>query len=349
MKIKTLKEKVQVFVCDPEIVLRHPISGQDFYLQSIITFMREHGFKVLVVHPHDIKALSNRISSDGNDLYLHMHYVGFNDIMLSRILFPKSMHLLYVYQLDDPTWSCYGKYRHYAFLHLTAFSKLIDYYVTPSYDLSKKLSLIVDPNNVKTLEPYYPCDETFHNFLVDKKAKDLEEKLLNVLYIGRINKYRIDLALTINALKALANRGFNVRFQIISMKEMGLSTQYKIFNSGKLRVELIGKRLTEDEKTEIYVQSHILLFITKGYPAMRPPLSIIESVRYGVIPIISPSITEFMHINDIVVKNLGSKALIERIEHITNMFRVVSKKVFISFKRFYCKERFLQQLLSILR
>jgi hypothetical protein len=349
MKVKNLRETVHVFVCDPEIVLRHPISGQDFFLQSIITLMKERDFKVLIVHPRNIKSLSNRISSDERDLYLHMHYVRLDDIILSKILFPKSMRLLYVYQLDDPTWSCYGKYRHSAFLHLTAILKLIDYYVTPSCDLSKELSLIVGPNNVKTLEPYYPCDETFNNFLVNEKAKDLEEKYLNVLYIGRINKYRIDLALTINALKALANKGFNVRFQIISMKEMGLSTQYKIFNSGKLRVELIGKRLTEDQKAEIYAQSHILLFITKGYPAMRPPLSIIESICYGVIPIISPNITEFMHINDIVVKNLESKALVESIEHITSMFRIISKKVFISFKHFYCKERFFQQLLSILK
>jgi len=348
MQFKTIKERMNVFVCDPEIVLKNPISGQDFYLRRVIAFMRESGFKILVVRPHDIKVFSDKMS-DEYDLNFHMHYVNFSSIASSKILHPKATHLLYVYQLDDPTWSRYEKHRYRAFLRLTTISKLIDCYVTPSHDLSKELSRIVGSGNVKTLEPYHPCDEAFRDLLIDEKVRYLESRRLNVLYVGRINRFRVDLASAIRVLKSLVAKGFYVKFRIISMKEMGLPVQYRAFGSNKLDVELIGKRLTENEKAEIYAQSHILLFTSKGYSAMRPPLSIIESVCYGVVPIISPSITEFAFIDDIVVKRLEDKTLMKKIEYIVDAFKIINNKVFTSFKHFYSKERFLQQLLSILK
>lgn|GEM_PF-6225213 len=339
-----------MFVCDPNIVLRHPISGQDFYLQRVITTMKRLGFKVLILHPQDVKVLSNkmRILRKGDDLNLHMHYVHLSDILRSRTLFPKAKHMLYVYQLKDPTWSIYGELGYKAFLYLTATSKLVNYYITPSHILSKELGFIVGSENVKVLGPYYPCDETLRELLINKKARDLETKHLEVLYIGRLNIFRIDLTSIIKSLKILANKGFNIRFRLVSMKEMGLPIQHKIVELNNLKIELIGRRLKESEKAEIYSKAHILLFIAKGYSAMRPPLSIIESVCYGVIPVISPIITEFTSIRDIVIESTDIDTIVEKLGHIINAFEMLNKRIFTSFKDFYSKERFLRQLLAIL-
>jgi hypothetical protein len=50
-----------------------------------------------------------------------------------------------------------------------------------------------------------------------------------------------------------------------------------------------------------------------------------------------------------VVENLDHKTIMERIEYIINAFKVINNKEFVSFKRFYSKERFLKQLSMILK
>jgi hypothetical protein len=277
-----------------------------------------------------------------------MHYVNLSDVVSLRVLSPEATLLLYVYQLDDPTWSYYEKFRYHVFLRLTSFSKLIDRYVVPSYHLSKELYRIINSDKIKVLEPYFPCNKNLRNLFINNKIKYLESKQLNILYVGRINKYRFDVATTIKVLKHLADEGFHITFRLISMKEMGLVVQHKILESGKLKIELIGKRLTESEKAEIYGQSHILFFACRGYSAMRPPLSIIEAISYGTVPLISPVIAEFASIGDIVVENLNYESLEYKIKHIASNFKSINDKIFIPFSRFYSKDRFYKQLISIL-
>jgi hypothetical protein len=338
---------LHVFVCDPTIVLRKPISGQDFYLQRIIKVMKAKGYNVVVVSPKEMKALVNVVASFNNVLF-HLHYANLHTVMLAKTLFDRATNLLYVYQLDDPTWTRLEKLKSTMFLRITSALNLVQGYITPSYVLAKELRYIVNPKKTWVLEPYYPCrTKNSLQDIINKKIHDLESKRLNLLIIGRINRYRIDLDLIFKVLKQLINNDFRVTLRIVSMKEFGLSTQYMSLHKDGLKLEIIGRRLTEEEKAEIFRDSHMLFFVVRGYVAMHPPLSVIESVCYATIPLVSPVVSEFRHLEDIVVENFTPSTIVEKIMRITASFETISSKLYHVFERFYSKNYLLNQLLNI--
>jgi len=340
-----MNNHLHVFICDPVTVLRKPISGQDFYLQRIIRVMKEERFNVIVASPKEIKALTN-VVSDFDNILFHLHYVNLHTVILAKILFSHARNLLYVYQLNDPTWTFLEKLKSTMFLWTTSVLDLVQGYITPSYVLAKELRSIVNPKKIWVLEPYYPCyTKSSLQDIISRKVQDLESKRLNLLILGRVNRYRVDLDLVFKVLRQLVKEGFKVTLRIVSMKEMGLKSQYMSLHKDNLKVEVMGRRLTEEEKVEILKDSHILFFIVRDYAAMHPPLSVIESVCYATIPLISPIISEFNHIKDIVVEDFTVSTIVEKIVNVINSFAILSLKLYHVFEKFYSKDRLLNQLL----
>ena len=334
-----------MFLCDPTIVLFKPISGQDFYLRAVIESFKSLGYSVLVYHPKDLS--SNIYKLLNHEVDVHLHYVDLRTLIKVKSLIPKSRLHLYVYQFNDPSWGPINKLKYWTFLGMA--SLFINDYIVTSRFLMQKLRLL-SRRRIRLVEPYYPCDSSQHTLHVKEKIESLRSNNVLLLYVGRINPWRIDISLLLRSASLLSKKGFHVRLTLISMKEMGMPYEYLVqrFNGDRLVIEFIGKRLNPNEKAAVYSRAHILMMPMKGYSAMSPPLSVIEGICYGVIPITSQIVAQDLSLpHELILRRLDENDFVQKIESVIPEYAHFAETLFDKFKRFYELNRFLSQVKAI--
>jgi glycosyltransferase involved in cell wall biosynthesis len=337
----------QIFICDPEIVLHKPISGQDFYLATIVEYLKNLGYEIMLIHPRDLSKIPlESLGGNTKDIDVHLHYVNLSSLREVKRLLPNARLHLYVYQLSDPTLQVKDVFKYWIYLLLSV--RFITDFVTTSTYIASRLMII--HNHVHLVEPFYPCDIKNFNSLLRRKLESLEMKKLVLINVGRINKWRTDIPLLLKLMRLLSKKEFNVRLSLISLREMGMPYVYRAIRYHETGIiEFIGRRLSIEEKINIYNEAHFLVLPMRGYSAMRPPLSVIEAVCHGVIPISSHLLAQDLPLpKELLSLKLNETELLEIIEFAIQNYKDLVRTLLYDFKKFYSPTRFVRQLKSLL-
>jgi hypothetical protein len=117
-------------------------------------------------------------------------------------------------------------------------------------------------------------------------------------------------------------------------------------------VSIHPKYLTGDLKCDIYKRSHFFLYLPLKNVAIIPPISLLEAVYHGVIPVVSnyvkkivPGIPNINVVEDLSDLSSVMESLVDAVIAQDYPFKALQK----AFQHYYDKERFLSQLLPILR
>jgi glycosyltransferase involved in cell wall biosynthesis len=316
-------------------------SGQEFYLKTLVDSLRRIGIDVKLLTVNDV------LRSSGDYDVLHLYYVGLADLIKLRKKFSNSKFVYQVYHVEDSTWSFSRTLSWQAFLIFIQFA--MDVYLTTSKSLLKWLENRILLSKYTLIEPYINCSNGFFNnleYITKEKFQDLRELIL--LYIGRMNPYRFPLKEVIESLKPLSER---IPIKLIIVSKLSEKDNINVFKPYEgLEVTIIDKWLSDDEKREIFRKAHFFLFPAKGNTAMNPPITVLESVCYGTLPLVSPIVMKDLDIpKELIIDrtNKISEKIIQLVENPT-LLSSITNSVKNSFRKFYDESRFISALREVI-
>lgn len=281
------------------IKLSEKLSGQKYYLRIMIETLKTLGVDVeLVSLQHFIKERKQYDS-------VHAYYLGFKDLIrLHKSCIDKDL-TYYVFHIDDVTWKRTHAYAWKVFLiSLQAF---IDRYLVTSRSVYYWLRAKTY-RQVILVEPYYECScKTFNDFIkvIRKKFSDNNKKL-RLLYIGRLHPLRFNFREMVDVMKKLGSflRNYNISVDLTVVSKIDINIRSFNYKSGNVVVTFINKELSDAEKCLLYRTSHFFLFPTQGNTAMNPPITLLEAVYHGCIPIVTSHVLRDLKIpQQLVMKN----------------------------------------------
>jgi glycosyltransferase involved in cell wall biosynthesis len=176
-------------------------------------------------------------------------------------------------------------------------------------------------------------------------AKKFPDEEVRLLYIGRLNPYRSSPSKLIDIARGVARRvGRHVKLTIVS--KASLKERLLRYSGSNVTLEFINDRIDDNEKCRLYRESHFFIYLARGNVAMNPPITLLESVYHGTIPIVSSWI-----LNDVEVPlELVADSVDAAIDRITGLWsdpesisRVVGHLQRF-FRRFYDASRFVEAI-----
>lgn len=321
-------------------------SGQEYYLRTMISVLEEMGYSVEILSKQE---LSSRHLSEGG--YIHFYYAPLKTIAQSRLTNMKASTCFHVYHLEDITWSTTTSLKWKVTVLLA--QHLIDKYLVTSRRLLERLErLRINKDKIVKIEPFYSCRcKSFTNIesLVEKRIQNISlERPLRILYLGRYNPKRVPLAPLTTALKEYCEQyGKKARLKIVTRSD-GVSNTRRAM-SESFTVEVANEYLGEEEKCNLYREADFFLYVPKGNVAMNPPISILEAVYHGAIPIVTPPVLEDLDLlKELVVKNVYEiPSVIQTLcENVGVQEKV--KSSLAGFGYFYSKSRYTASLKTLI-
>lgn len=202
---------------------------------------------------------------------------------------------------------------------------------------------------IHLVEPYYECHCNSMEIARRKARMLLEENVLELIYVGGVNSVRINVQKLIDLLKLLARDFSKVRLTIISMRERGLKLE-GVFRKENLEIELVSHRLPENIKRSYYKRAHVFLYLARLPSAMHPPLALIESVCYGLVPVVTQHVTRDLEVPEQLVINNDYcvEDVLKSIKNITENYLSIFQNTYKRFTNFYSKSRFVKDLSKLL-
>jgi hypothetical protein len=339
-----MSKKVITIISERALDLDYPKSGEEVFLQGLLKVIKEMGFKVIKV---DSKRLFEiEILRHIKPSQIHLLYVPLKYLLLLKKAFPQSKLIYHVYYLSYATLPKYSEVKWRA--GLTFMSLLVDSYLTTSLILARALKPIALFRNVFLLEPYYECNycSLDNNYeLWSSKAEELKHSMLRVLYIGYINEWRFPYRAILRGLSKLKHK---VHLMVYTVEH----TNEVVYSYRNITVSIYPRYLTDDLKCDVYRRSHFFLYLPLKNTAIIPPITLIEAVYHGAIPIVSsyikkiiPTIPKINVVEDLSDLPSAIASLVDAVASQNYPFKALLK----AFQDYYDKERFLSQLLPILK
>jgi len=310
------------------------LSGQEYYLYMLTRVLRRIGVDVGVLTIDNVFRGGCRADS------LHLYYLGFRDVVRLRGRCGGARLVYHVYHIDDATWSRLHSISWRAFI--ISIQPHVDAYLATARSVYEWVRLRAPMSRHVLAEPYYECScKSFERLpdIVEEKFSNIRE--LRLLYIGRINPYRLPLNEVLNLVKRLSRK---VRTRLTIVSKIGGIQGVKKLEVGDGTIEVISMRIPDNVKCMLYRDSHFFLYLARGNVAMNPPITLLESVYHGVLPVSSPVVLKDLDMpGDLVVNNF-EEAFDRILKLLSNVDLVVelSKKLGKWFGRFYDLHRFFE-------
>jgi hypothetical protein len=339
-----MSEKVIAIISGRALDLDHPKSGEETFLQGLLKVLKEMSFKVIKIDSKRLFEIERFRHIKPSQI--HLIYVPLKYLLFLKKVFPQSKFVYHVYYLSYATLPKYSEIKWRA--GLISMSLFIDSYLATSPILTHSLRLTIPFRNIFLLEPYYKCYYcSFNNNyeLWSSKAEELKHGILRVLYIGYINQWRFPYRAILHGLSKLKHRIHLIIYTVDQINEI-------VYSYRNITVSIHSKYLTRDLKCDIYKRSHFFLYLPLKNVAIIPPISLLEAVYHGVIPVVSnyvkkivPGIPNINVVEDLSDLSSVMESLVDAVIAQDYPFKALQK----AFQHYYDKERFLSQLLPILR
>lgn len=324
-------KKISV-VSESPIGLDNYTSGQEYYLKVFRDVLRRIGVEVDFLTSKE--ALQQCFRYDA----LHLYYLNFRDVRLISKVYRGAKLVYQVYHIDDASWS-----RTHALswkLFLISIQRSVDVYLATARSVYRWLNKVAPLSDHVLVEPYYECRCRIFPRISDEKFR--EPKQLKTLYIGRLHSHRFPLNEVIDGLKKLC-KSTPVKLVIVSKIDR-FDDVRSLKPCSNLSIEFMDKWLDEETKCRLYRDAHFFLYLTKGNVAMNPPITLLESVYHGTIPIVTPWILKDIEVPyELIAENINEG--VEKIRRLLNdpeLLATVIAKLQKSFKRFYDESRFIE-------
>ncbi len=322
------------------IDVEHYISGQEYYLYTLLKVLPKFGIKV------DLLSVEQLLSTDGvldNYDSLHLYYLGFKDVIKIKKVFKKSKLVYQVYHVEDVTWTKVHELSWKAFL--LSIRPLVNQYLATSRSVCSWIKSRIVGSSCVLAEPYYECNcRSFYRLaeIVFEKFYDNEIRLL---YIGRLSPYRSPpMSLLTIAKNVSLSTERRVKLTIVSK----LSSKKRIFryNSGNVVVNFIDGRISDVEKCKLYRESHFFIYLARGNVAMNPPITLLEAIYHGTIPIASSWVLRDIDLPPKLIANDESEAIDKIIDLWNNQKSLAYVLAYLkkSLRRFYDVYRFVEAI-----
>jgi hypothetical protein len=319
--------------------------GQEYYLKTLVSILEEIGYRIQVL---DLNELYYLINNTGNPPYIHLYYLDLASEIKIRGMCKNSELIYHIYHLEDITWNKINTLRWKAFLMTSQF--YIDKYLLTSRYLIERLKPYIRFSRLSLIEPFYSCRcNSFNNIetLIEEKIEKIRSKeLLRFLYLGRYDPRRLPLTELIRTLKRYSMQQGKLELKIISMSE-GISDMVKTIGNN-FKLEMRKKYLNEEEKCETYRKTDFFIFLPKGNTAMNPPITILEAIYHGAIPLVAPSVLKDLNIlKELVVKDINEiPSIIESLSEKKVQRRVRDSLLKLNY--FYDKARYINSLKNLM-
>jgi hypothetical protein len=161
---------------------------------------------------------------------------------------------------------------------ITIWQFIVDGYITPSSLIYRRLRLQGVFKKIYIIPPLYKCSYCIFEENVKKKFM-LERKLpthVKVVYIGSLDLRRLPLIKVIKRFVEDQSRVYEITIYTAE------NISKKVYNIRNVKVRIISKILSEEEKCRILRESHMFIAPQHG-TTMVPSISIIEAAYHGNI------------------------------------------------------------------
>lgn len=335
-----MKKLSVAFISKDRIDFSKYLSGQEYYAYTMINTLKEMGFSVKQFAFSEF--LDHFEKTQTCPDIIHLYYLDLNSVRRIRKVCRSSKLIYHVYHLEDSSWSTSESLRWRIFL--TAVQPFVDRLLVTSRSLLHSFNRSIPLCNIFLVEPYYECacKALLRPEQIIEKH-DLRGKELNLLYIGRIHDKRFPVPEVLQAVKRAKNRldGVKLRLTIVSTADSNMDI---LQNPPDLDITYVNERLSEKDKCELYSSSHVFLYPAKGNVAINPPITLLESVYHGVLPITTGHVLKDLDVpSELIVPNvaeLSDEIVKVSIMDGSSLMRLLLK----SFNTYYDKERFIREL-----
>jgi hypothetical protein len=328
-----------IIVTKYPVDVRNYISGQEFFLYMLMKVLTRHGIHIKII---DINKLIKSYEYCSYN-FIHLYYLGFKDIVKLRKLCRKSNMIYHVYHVEDVSWTRMHEFSWKAFL--LSIQPLIYAYLATSKSVYTWLRLRAFLARSILIEPYYECPcKTFHSHnYIDIIREKLHDNEIKMLYVGRLNPFRSPPRILLEIAKGVSKKAKKPVRLIIVTKLENLSN-INTLKYNNLTINIINRRINDEEKCELYRRSQFFIYFAPwGNVAMNPPITILEAVYHGTIPIVSETISEDLKIPDVFIANSVKEAIDKITLLLHNTSKVVHNIIFLKkiFESFYGEDRFI--------
>jgi len=259
--------------------------GEDHYISALIELLKKMGNNVdiAVLFKDKIKVFKgeNVISVESIDnLIKEYDLILLHNISPYKIIRVKIKYNIRVFMPIYFLWNRTSPliYNLLSRAGITLWQFIVDAYIAPSSLIYKGLRLQGVFKKIYVIPPYYKC--IFCNFEENiKKRYMLEKKIPNyvkVVYIGSVNLRRLPLIEVVKKFIKDQRRYYEITIYTadnISEKE---------YNIRNVKIQIISKILSEEEKGKILQESHMFIAPRPG-TTMIPSISVMEAEYHGNI------------------------------------------------------------------
>ena len=329
------------------IVTREPVninnyvSGQEYYLYTLAKVLLRFNLKVNFL---TINQLLRRATSCDEYYSYHLYYLSFKDVIRLKKIVKNSKLVYHVYHVEDATWSKTHELSWKTFL--VSLQLLVDMYLITARSVYLWLQHRAPLAQHLLIEPYYECNcNSFHEFMRITTKKFSEAEEIRLLYVGRLSQYRSPPSVLLTIARGVAKKlRKHVKLTIVS-KITPKKRLYK-YSSENVTLYFIDDRVNDSEKCRFYRESHFFIYLSRGNVAMNPPITLLESVYHGTLPIVSSQVLNDIKVPlELVADSVNEAinriiALWSNLEHLDKVIRYLKK----SFERFYDVHRFVEAI-----
>lgn len=321
-------------------------SGQEYYIRTMISTLKEIGYQVRILSENEL--FKEKLTGD---MHIHFYYVPLKNVIRLSLQYQDARKCFHLYHLEDATWNSIRRLKWKAAVALSR--PAIDRYLVTSRGLQKRMEkFTIKDNEIVKVEPFYSCRcNSFSNIkpLIQQRIENISSKKpLKLLYLGRYNSKRLPLAILAQTLKKYSKqRRGKLELKIVSMSDEISNVNRDIGNNFTLKVrnEYLGK----EEKCGIYREADFFLYLAGGNVAMNPPITILEAVYHGAIPIVTPCMLKDLCIpRELIAKDSTEvPAIIENLSEKEKAQKRV-KNSLTEFNHFYDKSRYVDSLKNLM-
>jgi len=268
-----------------DILSKSYIYGEDYYIRTLMELLRKIGNNVdlAVVYRDKIRVYrgGNLISVESiDDLIKDYNLIILHNVSPYEII---RVRIKYGIKVIMPIYLLWNRaspliYNLLSRIGITLWQFIVDGYIAPSPLIYKGLRLQGVFKKILIIPPYYKC--LYCNFEENiKKRYTLEKKIPNyvkVVYIGSVDLRRLPLIEVVK--KFMEDQRRNYEITIYTADNIGEKV-YKIKN---VKVKIINKILSEEEKCKILRESHMFIAPRQG-TTMAPSISVMEAEYHGNI------------------------------------------------------------------
>jgi glycosyltransferase involved in cell wall biosynthesis len=331
-----------IIVTRENIDIKNYTSGQEFFLYMLMNILSKYGIHVKITDVKELMKNHERYICNS----MHLYYLGFKDIIMLKRLYKDAEMIYHVYHVEDVSWTRTHELSWKAFL--LSIQPLISTYLVTSKSVYTWLKSRAFLAKSILIEPYYECScEVFHsNSYIDMVCEKFHDNEIRMLYVGRLNPYRSPPHMLLEIANDVSKKvKKSVRLVIVTTSE-NLPEATALKYNNLLTVEIINRRVDDKEKCELYRKSQFFIYLTPwGNVAMNPPITILEAVYHGVIPIVSETISKDLKIPNTFIANNVEEATNKIITlSLCNSSEKVLRDILIlkkAFEGFYNENRFI--------